>query len=167
MARAWIGLGSNLQDPEWQVRQALAELDQMEGCRLLQASSLYKSPPMGPSDQPDYINAVACIETGLAPRALLAALQGLEQLHGRERLRHWGERTLDLDILLYDDCQIDEPGLVIPHPGLHERAFVLYPLYEIAPELVIPGHGAVKQLRQQVDGRGLERTAASGSRDEQ
>lgn len=157
MVRAWLGLGSNLQDPERQVCQALDELDQLDDCSLVAASSLYKSPPMGPADQPDYINAVACIETGLEPGALLAALQGLEQRHGRERLRHWGERTLDLDILLYGEEVVNQPGLVIPHPGLHERAFVLYPLYEISPDLVIPGLGELKTLRDQVDGSMLER----------
>lgn len=152
---AWIGLGSNLEDPQQQVRQALEELDTLPQTRRLQSSRLYRSPPMGPADQPDYINAVAELETGLEPQALLEALQAIEQAHARKRERHWGPRTLDLDILLYGERQIDTPSLKVPHPGLHERAFVLYPLYELAPGLEIPGRGKLETLVGQVDANGL------------
>jgi 2-amino-4-hydroxy-6-hydroxymethyldihydropteridine diphosphokinase len=152
---AWIGLGSNLDNPEQQLRRALAELDDLPQTRVLQASRLYRSPPMGPADQPDYINAVAQIETGLEPQVLLEALQGIEQAHERRRERRWGPRTLDLDILLYDERQIDTPSLQVPHPGLHERAFVLYPLYELDPGLEIPGRGSLETLVGQVDANGL------------
>ena len=101
---------------------------------------------MGPADQPDYINAVISLETSLSPHQLLDALQSVEQLHGRERKRHWGERTLDLDILLYGEQILDDERLTIPHPGMHERAFVLYPLAEIAPDIEIPGIGALQQI---------------------
>ena len=153
--RAWIGLGSNLEDPQQQVQQALEELDTLPQTRRLQSSRLYRSPPMGPADQPDYINAVAELETGLEPQALLEALQAIEQAHARKRERHWGPRTLDLDILLYGDWQIDTASLKVPHPGLHERAFVLYPLYELAPGLEIPGRGKLETLVGQVDANGL------------
>lgn len=104
---------------------------------------------MGPRDQPDFVNAVAVMETRLAPHALLKALQAVEARHGRERTheRRWGPRSLDLDILLYDDIRMQTAELTLPHPGLHERGFVLYPLAEVAPELIIPGHGSVQTLR--------------------
>ncbi|HBH35101.1 MAG TPA: 2-amino-4-hydroxy-6-hydroxymethyldihydropteridine diphosphokinase [Gammaproteobacteria bacterium] len=147
MATAYIGLGSNLDHPRQQLKDALAELDALENTALLTASSLYRSPPMGPPDQPDYINAVAQIETMLQPRQLLEALQGIEQAHHRIRTRHWGERTLDLDLLLYADLEMLTPQLQIPHPGITERTFVLLPLLEIAPEIVIPGKGQAKNYR--------------------
>ena len=153
--QAWIGLGSNLADPLAQLRRALDELDHLPETRLLAASSIYRSPPMGPKDQPDYFNAVARLETGLAPQALLAELQAIERAHDRVRERRWGPRTLDLDILLYGGLIIDEPDLQVPHPGLHERAFVLYPLRELAPSLEIPGRGTVRILCEQVVADGL------------
>ncbi len=153
--QAWIGLGSNLADPLAQLRRALDELDHLPETRLLAASSIYRSPPMGPKDQPDYFNAVARLETGLAPQALLAELQDIERAHDRVRERRWGPRTLDLDILLYGGLIIDEPDLQVPHPGLHERAFVLYPLRELAPSLEIPGRGTVRILCEQVVADGL------------
>lgn len=104
---------------------------------------------MGPPEQPDYINAVAALETALAPLELLAALRVIEQRHGRRRDgTRWGPRTLDLDILLHGELLLDTPELMLPHPGLHERAFVLYPLMDIAPELVIPGRGTLRALRE-------------------
>ena len=146
---AYIGLGSNLEDPLEQVRRALAELDAVPGSRLAARSGLYRSPPMGPAEQPHYINAVAALETRLEPRALLAELQRIERAHGRHRgADRWGPRTLDLDLLLYGERRIREPALTVPHPGLHERAFVLYPLAEIAAGLVVPGHGPLRELLQ-------------------
>ena len=145
--RAFIGAGSNLDDPVAHVRQALVELDTIECSRCVSRSSLYLSPPMGPKDQPDYVNAVASMETHLSPLQLLEALLSIERRHGRirDKLR-WGPRTLDLDLLLYDAEVIRHERLIVPHPGLHERAFVLYPLLEIAPELHVPGHGALGAL---------------------
>ena len=141
MATAYIGLGSNLDHPRQQIKDALIELGLLDQTRLLTASSLYCSPPMGPADQPDYINAVAQTATMMQPPQLLEALQGIEQAHHRMRKRHWGERTLDLDLLLYDDLVMLTPQLQIPHPGITQRAFVLLPLLEIAPQIVIPGKG--------------------------
>ncbi|MFO7604106.1 MAG: 2-amino-4-hydroxy-6-hydroxymethyldihydropteridine diphosphokinase [Gammaproteobacteria bacterium] len=147
MVTAYIGLGSNLDHPQTQLRQAIDAIAVLPGCRRLALSSLYRSRPLGPQDQPDYINAVMAIETTLAPLALLDELQAIEQAQGRVRgAERWGPRTLDLDLLLYAAEEYDAPRLKIPHPGLHERSFVLYPLYEIAPALVIPGRGALVEL---------------------
>jgi 2-amino-4-hydroxy-6-hydroxymethyldihydropteridine diphosphokinase len=143
----YIGLGANLEDPVAQVRRALVALSGLPQTRLVAHSRLYRNPPMGPPDQPDYVNAVACIETKLAPLDLLDGLHAIERDHGR--VRHgakWGARTLDLDMLLYGDRVIRHERLTVPHPGLPERAFVLYPLAEIAPGLDIPGHGAIGSL---------------------
>jgi 2-amino-4-hydroxy-6-hydroxymethyldihydropteridine diphosphokinase len=138
---ATIGLGANLNDPAAQVDYALAELDRLPATRLLARSSLYASSPVGYVDQPDFINAVAQVETALAPRALLAALLDIEHRHGRERSFRNAPRTLDLDLLLYGDAHFHEEGLTLPHPRMHERAFVLLPLLEIADDVVIPGRG--------------------------
>ncbi|MCK0537967.1 2-amino-4-hydroxy-6-hydroxymethyldihydropteridine diphosphokinase [Alcanivorax quisquiliarum] len=138
MIRAYIGLGSNLADPVAQVRAALRALTALPHSRLAGQSPLYRSAPVGPQDQPDFINAVAALDTSLPPLALLDALQALEQAAGRERLRPWGERTLDLDLLLYGDQHIATPRLTVPHPHLHERAFVLVPLAALAPDLRLP-----------------------------
>ena len=143
---AYIGLGSNLGDPKAQVSHALTELDSLEDCHLCRASSLYASPPMGPADQPDYVNAVAEIHTQLAAGLLLEQLQILEARHERERTHHWGPRTLDLDLLLYGNAVIETSHLSVPHPGIAERAFVLYPLAELDSSLVIPGAGRVEAL---------------------
>lgn len=142
----YIGLGSNLENPLQQIKTAINDLQSLAGVTIISVSSLYQSPPMGPADQPDYINAVLSLETSLSPHQLLDTLQSVEQLHGRERKRHWGERTLDLDILLYGEQRIDDERLKIPHPGMHERAFVLFPLAEIAPEIEIPGLGPLQQI---------------------
>jgi 2-amino-4-hydroxy-6-hydroxymethyldihydropteridine diphosphokinase len=138
---ATIGLGANLNDPAAQVEYALAELDRLPGTRLIARSSLYASAPVGYVDQPDFINAVAQVDTTLAPRALLAALLDIEHRHGRERSFRNAPRTLDLDLLLYGDAHFHEEGLTLPHPRMHERGFVLLPLLEIAPDTVIPGRG--------------------------
>ncbi|MFP5409662.1 MAG: 2-amino-4-hydroxy-6-hydroxymethyldihydropteridine diphosphokinase [Gammaproteobacteria bacterium] len=138
---ATIGLGANLDDPAAQVEYALAELDRLPATRLVARSPLYASAPVGYVDQPDFINAVAQVETGLAPRALLAALLDIEHRHGRERSFRNAPRTLDLDLLLYGTARFHEPGLELPHPRMHERAFVLRPLLDIAPDTAIPGRG--------------------------
>ena len=137
----YIGLGANLNDPAAQIAQAFDELARIAGTRLVARSSLYASSPVGYLDQPDFINAVAQLETTLAPRALLAALLDIEQRHGRERGFRNAPRTLDLDLLLYGAAHFHEDHLSLPHPRLTERAFVLLPLTEIAPDLVIPGKG--------------------------
>jgi 2-amino-4-hydroxy-6-hydroxymethyldihydropteridine diphosphokinase len=156
--RAYIGLGSNLEDPRRQVRTAMAELDALPYTRLLARSSLYRSDPMGPPDQPDYINAVAAVDTLLTPLALLDALMGVERAHGRIRnATRWGPRTLDLDLLVYGEGIISEVRLTVPHPGIAERAFVLLPLLEIAPGLEIPGRGRVAALAAGLAGGGIER----------
>jgi len=148
MITAYIGLGSNLKNPVQQVSQAISELSQWDALSLVKVSSLYKSPPMGPQDQPDYVNAVAEIATPLSPEELLSTLQAIENSHGRRRdAGKWSARTLDLDVLLYGDEIINTKDLIIPHSGLYERAFVLYPLEEIASgDLLIPGHGTLAQL---------------------
>ncbi|KFI23471.1 2-amino-4-hydroxy-6-hydroxymethyldihydropteridine diphosphokinase [Nitrosococcus oceani] len=146
MIRAYIGLGSNLNQPRWQVAQALAELAALPQTRRVAHSKFYQSVPQGPQDQPDYINAVAALDTVLEPYDLLAKLQAIEEGHHRVRKRYWGERTLDLDLLLYGDLEITTERLTIPHSRLHERAFVLYPLAEIAPHAIIPGRGRAAAL---------------------
>jgi 2-amino-4-hydroxy-6-hydroxymethyldihydropteridine diphosphokinase len=144
---AFIGLGSNLQDPLRQLQQAFVDLGGLPETQLVARSSLYRSAPLGCPDmpdltsQPDFVNAVAKIETGLVPHALLQGLLQIEHSHGRERTFRNAPRTLDLDVLLYDDVQLREHGLTIPHPQMHRRAFVLQPLLEIAPDAVIPGVG--------------------------
>lgn len=155
---AYVGLGSNLDDPIAQVRSALRELASLPQTQLAHASALYRSPPLGPANQPDYINAVAELHTTLSPVALLEALQNIEQAHGRDRHgEHWGPRTLDLDVLLYGQTILDGPRLRVPHPGLAARAFVLIPLAEIAPALQVPAHGPLSGLLAGLDAAGTER----------
>lgn len=155
--QAWIGVGSNLEQPRQQVRTALTELARLPDTQLVAASSLYRSAPMGPPGQPSYINAVACLETRLSAAVLLDALQAIETAHGRVRNgERWGPRTLDLDILLYGNEQIATTRLSVPHPGIAERSFVLYPLAEIAPDLAIPGSGTVRELLAHCPPEGLE-----------
>ena len=144
---AYIGLGSNLSDPQAQVAQALQELDAITDTKLVKASSLYISKPMGPSDQPDFINAVAKISTSLSAVELLEELQSIEHRHQRQRNgQRWGPRTLDLDIILFGDEQVDSKKLRIPHYGVSEREFVLIPLQELQADLIIPGEGPVADL---------------------
>ncbi len=154
---ACIGIGSNLGDSVQNVHTALISIKALDRTRFLAASALYENPPMGPAGQPDYVNAVACVLTQLEPRELLARLQQIERQHGREPAVHWGPRHLDLDILTYGLREIGEPDLIIPHPGISERNFVLLPLLEIAPQLHIPGHGPVQRLADRVDGSMLKR----------
>ena len=144
---ATLGLGANLNDPAAQVEYALDELDRLPVTRLVARSSLYASAPVGHVDQPDFVNAVAQVETALSPRALLAALLDIEHRHGRTRSFRNAPRTLDLDLLLYGDARFHEDGLTLPHPRMHERAFVLQPLLEIAPDVTIPGRGRASDWR--------------------
>ncbi len=154
----YVGLGSNLDSPERQIRTALVELAKAPGVIGVRGSSLYANPPMGPADQPDYVNAVAEVITALEPLALLDLLQSIEAIHGRVRkLERWGPRTLDLDLLVYADQRIDCDRLSVPHPGIAERSFVLLPLYELAPELKIPGLGPVSALLTGVESTELHR----------
>lgn len=154
--RAYIGLGSNLDDPAGQLCQAVTALARLPGTRLAACSRFYRSAPLGPQDQPDYVNAVAALDTELAPDVLLDALQVIETAQGRVRLRRWGPRTLDLDILLYGDSVLATPRLSVPHPGLAERGFVLYPLAELAPDLMLPDGRALAELLAKCDSAGLE-----------
>lgn len=155
--RAFIGLGSNMVSPSAQVRQAMQLIDRLPETRVLARSSLYRSAPVGYLEQPDFINAVVQVETALAPNALLQALLALEQQQGRTREFLNAPRTLDLDVLLYDDLQHHEHGLTVPHPQMHKRAFVLLPLLEIAPECLIPGVGPARQAMKQCEDQQLER----------
>lgn len=146
MVTAYIGLGANLEDPSAQVEQAFEELAHLPESRLVARSSLYSSAPVGYAEQPDFINAVAAVETRLSPRGLLDAMLDIEHTHGRNRTFRNAPRTLDLDLLLYGDAHFHEENLTLPHPRMHERAFVLLPLLEIAPGLKIPGHGDASLL---------------------
>lgn len=137
--RAFIGLGGNLGDPRAAMRAALEALDQEPSTRVTRVSSLYRTAPWGRTDQPDFLNAVAELRTRLEPRALLELCLSAEAALHRVRRERWGPRSIDLDILLFDDLRIDEDGLRVPHPRMLERAFVLVPLAEIAPDLVIAG----------------------------
>ncbi|RUO80667.1 2-amino-4-hydroxy-6-hydroxymethyldihydropteridine diphosphokinase [Idiomarina tyrosinivorans] len=150
MTNYYIGLGSNQQHPEHQLLQALQAIKQLPDSRLLAHSGFYQSAPMGPQDQPDYINAVAAVASTLAPFALLQQLQHIEQQQGRVRDRRWGERTLDLDILLSDAIVLRHPRLNIPHIGLTERDFALLPLLEIAPQARLPNGKALQAFTSTV-----------------
>ena len=155
---AYIGLGSNLDEPVAQIKSARTAIVLMPDVQELAFSSLYHSSPMGPQDQPDYVNAVMCVATGLSPMDLLRCLQNIEQEHGRVRKgERWGARTLDLDVLIYGDQEIDLPDLNVPHKGLAERSFVLYPLFEIAPQLLVPGMGPIADLIAKCPLYGLRR----------
>ena len=146
MARAIIGLGANLGDPVAQLRAAIEAIGRLPLTRIVAASSFYRTAPVGFAAQPDFVNAAVAIDTELEPRALLAALKAIEVAAGRERSFKDAPRTLDLDLLLYADRLIDEPELVVPHPRMHERAFVLAPLVEIEPDAVVPGRGRAAKL---------------------
>jgi 2-amino-4-hydroxy-6-hydroxymethyldihydropteridine diphosphokinase len=148
--RAFIGLGSNLEDSAGHVNRAFSELGALPLSRLVARSSLYRTAPVGFPGQPDFVNAVALLETGLAPMALLAELLEVERCHGRVRGAPNGPRTLDLDLLFHGDACIQQPGLSVPHPRLHERAFVVVPLAEIAPHQPIPGHGTAGERAAQL-----------------
>lgn len=153
---AWVGLGGNTGDPVATLRAAILELGKLPGTRLLRSSRLYRSPPWGPVAQPDFINAVALLETRLDALALLDGMLAIERAFGRERQQRWGPRSLDLDLLLYGDSIIDAPGLHVPHPHLHERAFVLLPLLELDPQASIPGRGSARGALDVLASEGVE-----------
>lgn len=142
----YIGLGSNLDQPCLQVKKAIAALDNLPDTKVLKDSGYFKSKPMGPEDQPDYINAVVEIETSMTAAQLLNCCQQIEAQQGRVKKRHWGERSIDLDILLFGDQQINENDLVVPHPGICLRDFVYMPLLKLKPEIEIPGAGLLKHI---------------------
>lgn len=146
-----VALGANIGEPVRQIEAGIVALAALPGTRLVARSSLYRSAPAGYADQPDFINAVAVIETALAPQALLEALMAIERTHGRVRDFPNAPRTLDLDIVLYGDSIVQEPGLTIPHARMLERAFVMVPLAEVAPDMQVPGHGRVGDLAGHVD----------------
>jgi len=148
---AYVALGSNLEEPVRQLRDGLAALAALPGTRLIASSSFYRSAPVGYRNQPDFVNAVAAIDTLLDPHALLGALLGIERDHGRVRDFPNAPRTLDLDIVAYDGLSLAEAGLTIPHPRAHERAFVVVPLAEIAPDAELPGRGRARELLSRVD----------------
>jgi 2-amino-4-hydroxy-6-hydroxymethyldihydropteridine diphosphokinase len=153
---AYVALGSNLDQPHIQIERAFAALAQLPRSRLIARSRLYKTQPMGPQDQPEFINAAAGLLTMLSPRELLVELKRLERELGRaDPVVRWGPRVIDLDLLVYADARISEGDLTVPHRGLPDRNFVLYPLRDLAPELLVPGHGRVSQLAARVGGAGL------------
>lgn len=155
-ALAYIALGANLDNPVQQIELASNELDSLPDTRVLTRSRLYRSRPAGFTNQPDFVNAVACLETQLAPRRLLDLLLGIEHRHGRVRTFRNSPRTLDLDILLFGDLVLNEPNLHVPHPRMHERVFVLLPLCEIAPDCTIPGVGVVMDILAGLDKEGIQ-----------
>lgn len=158
--RCHVGLGGNIGQAQQTLRKAIAALGGIPGTTLVHASSLWRTAPQGHAEQPDFINAVAALDTTIAPRALLDALLAIERCFGRERSFANAPRTLDLDLLLCGDVIIAEPGLEVPHPRMHERAFVLAPLAEIAPDCVIPGRGRVADLLARVSGQAITRLEA-------
>lgn len=149
--RVAIGLGSNLDDPAQQIKTAVQSLQALDSVRQFSMSDLWHSKPQGPQDQPYFVNAVCVFETCLTPEVLLTSLQAIEQKQGRIKQRHWGERLIDLDILLYADQRIEQPGLVIPHPYMHQRDFVLIPLAQVWPQDHLPGLGKLAELIAQLD----------------
>lgn len=157
VCRAFVALGSNLEDPARQVESGLRELSGLPGTRLIARSSLYRSAPVDAPDQPDYVNAVAGVETRLAPGEFLESMLAIECRHGRVRECRNAPRTLDLDLLLYADLVCHEHGLTLPHPRMHERAFVLLPLREIAPDCRIPGLGPVSEWAVRCAGQSIEK----------
>ncbi len=156
--RAYVGLGGNEGDIETTLTEALWALDALPQTSIRRQSAVYRTPAWGRTDQPDFLNAVVELQTRIVPRVLLNSLLEIEQRFGRVRRSEdrWGPRVLDLDLLLYGEDVLDEPGLSLPHPRLHERAFVLVPLAEIAPDLVVPGRGMVRDLLAAVDTGGIE-----------
>ena len=145
--RAFVGIGANLGDREATIRRAVELLDEIDGIEVVDMSALRETEPWGPVEQPAFVNGAVAVETALEPPELLVALLDVERLLGRVRTgERWGPRTIDLDLLLYDERVIDEPGLTVPHPRLHERRFALEPLAELAPDALVPGHGSVAEL---------------------
>ncbi len=161
LVRAYVGLGSNLNNPVRQIRSAFAALDAIAGTCCVAYSSLYRSKPLGDRVQPDYVNAVAAVDTRLTAHELLQELHLIEAEHGRVRTERWEPRTLDLDLLLYGDQRHEGKALTVPHPGLSERDFVLFPLHEIAPELHIPGAGSLRHLMERCPPPALQAITAT------
>ena len=159
MTRAYVGLGANLGEPRQQLTEALTAMSGLPETRLAGHSSFYRTAPVGHEDQPEFLNAVAALDTRLAPGVLLEGLQGIERRNGRERSFPNAPRTLDLDILLFGDEQIARPGLTVPHPRMHERAFVLQPLLELDPSISIPGKGSAGALLSACASQKIERIA--------
>ena len=159
MTVAYVGIGSNLDDPRAQVLRAFDELARLPDSHLTARSSLYRTAPVGHAAQPYFINAVAALDTALPAQTLLDELQAIEARHGRRRSFPNAPRTLDLDLLLYDNASIDAPRLRVPHPRMHERAFVLAPLVEIAPQAEIPGRGPASGCLAASSGQEIERIA--------
>ena len=157
MTRAYVGLGANLGDAQGTIRQAMDELDALPDTRVAARSALYRSAPVGYAAQPDFVNAVAEVRTSLAAGELLAALIELEERHGRARSFPNAPRTLDLDLLLYGEEVMESERLTLPHPRMHERAFVLKPLLDLAPRIEIPGRGFAEQLLARCTGQTIER----------
>ena len=152
---AYVAVGSNLNQPLRQVGDAFERLAALPDTHLEVHSRIYLTRPMGPQDQPDFVNAAAGLLTRLGARALLDAMLEIERAMGRRRQERWGPRIIDLDLVWLHGDVIDEPGLTLPHPGVSERNFVLYPLSDIAPTLMIPGHGRVMDLKSRVGGGGI------------
>lgn len=163
MVEAYIALGANLGDPVAQVEDACEEIGRIAGTQLIARSPWYQTKAVGPGDQPDYINGVVKVWTDLEPLALLHELQAIEQHHGRQRHIKWGARTLDLDLLIYADQKITSAELTVPHPHLHERNFVVYPLADIAGELLLPSGVLVSQLRAKLADEGIRRLVVGES----
>jgi 2-amino-4-hydroxy-6-hydroxymethyldihydropteridine diphosphokinase len=162
---SYIGIGSNQADPINQAKQAISALKKLPETQLIISSSLYCSTPMGPQDQPDYINAVVQLDTQLSPLKLLDALQQIELTQGRVRKNNrWGPRTLDLDIILYGNQQINNARLIVPHYGMKVREFVLYPLLEIAADLVLPDGTVLSKLTTACDKNGLRICDTKGTK---
>ncbi|HEX2566119.1 MAG TPA: 2-amino-4-hydroxy-6-hydroxymethyldihydropteridine diphosphokinase [Burkholderiales bacterium] len=157
MTRAYVGLGANLGDAQGTIRQAMDQLDALPNTRIAARSPLYRSAPVGYAAQPDFVNAVAEVRTSLAAGELLAALIEIEERHGRERSFANAPRTLDLDLLLYGDEMMQSARLTLPHPRMHERAFVLKPLLDLAPGIAIPGHGPAAELLARCAAQKIER----------
>ena len=152
---AYVGIGSNLQSPRDRVLEAIERMSALEATRVVLRSQLYLTRPMGPQDQPDFVNAAVGLLTQLAARELLVGLLGIERSMGRDRQERWGPRVIDLDLLWMVDSSIDEPGLTVPHPGVSTRNFVLYPLADIAPLIKIPRIGQVLELKRDAGGDGI------------
>lgn len=155
MGKAYIGLGSNMGDKRASILAALELLGKTPGIALLRTAPLYRTAPVGYTEQEWFVNTVAEIDTTLSPRELLAACLEIERRLGRVRSMRWGPRVIDLDLLLYGELVVDEPDLVVPHPRMHERAFVLVPLADLAPDLAVPGRGKVKDLLGSLDTSGV------------
>ena len=160
---AWLGLGSNLQQPVEQLKQALVMLSSLEGVEILATSSFYRTPPWGDDQQDHFVNAVVKIQTRLDPDSLLSCLQSIEHTMGRQRSgRRWGPRVIDIDLLLYGDLRYQSDILEVPHPRMHQRAFVLVPLHELESTLEIPTRGAIEKLLQNIDCSGIMRLEDEG-----